>query len=393
MAKQQPIRTVAVAVRLNFQSGRDILYGISRFAQRHCRWRFHIITDPQGPSAHELFEPEKHGIDGIIADSVPNADILPSLRASRVPLVLIGERSPEIGKRRTAIAFVLNDDADVGTMGARHLYSLGRFKSYGFVPHVHHNYCTDARERGFMEFFGSVGRTASVYRVPAGVPAGSLKDVEALTKWLEGLPKPAAVMAIHDLRATSIMEAAHAARIRIPRDLALIGVDNDELLCDFTDPPLTSIAVDHIHEGELAAKALYDMIRGKAPRNNGPVLNTRKTLIERKSAKPMIPGSGMVEQAQDFIRREATNGITAADVAKHLGASRRLADMRFRQFTGKSILEAIIEQRLAVLKRRLSESAVPIEKTIALCGFNSPSYAKRLFKARTGMTMSDYRRG
>jgi len=391
IAPQQKIRNVVVVARLSFQSGRDILYGVSKFAAQHCRWRFHIIADTGSPSVEELRAPERHKIDGIIADSVLYADALALLRKSSVPIVLIGPRPAYIGKRSKAIAFVMNDDESIGRLGARHLASLGRFRSFGFVPHVRHNYCTDARESGFCAQLGALGKFAYVYKKPAETTADSLEEVRAIAEWLAALPKPAAVMAVHDLKATTVMEAAHLAKIHIPQDLAIIGVDNDALLCDFTDPPLTSIAPDHAHEGEIAAEKLDRLLRGKACGSEKPYLNTRKTIVERQSARPLAPGAHLAEAAKTFIEKEAANGIAAADVARHLGVSRRLAEMRFRQFENKSILDAITEARLGVLKRRLAEDGATIGQTILGCGFRNESYAKRLFKSRFGMTMSDYR--
>lgn len=388
----QKIRHIVVVVRLSFQSGRDLLYGISKYAAKHCRWRFHIISDSGSPSVDELRDPERHGIDGIISDSVLYTDALAGLKGSSVPMVLFGPHPDYLGQRADSLAFVMNDDEGIGRLGARHLTSLGKFKSFGFVPHVRHNYCSDARERGFCDQLAALGKTAKVYARPSDVPADSMEDVHALAAWLTTLEKPAAVMAIHDLKATTILEAAHKARIRVPEDLAVIGVDNDTLLCDFTDPPLTSIAPDHVHEGEIAAERLDRLLRGKSCDSLSPVLNTRKTIVERQSARPLAPGAHLAEAAKAFIVQEAANGITAADVARHLGVSRRLADLRFRQFEHRSLLDAILEARLDILKRRLREDGATIGQTVARCGFHNESYAKRLFKRRTGMTMQNWRK-
>ena len=390
-SRAQGIRTVVVVARLNFQSGRDILYGISRYAARRGRWRLHIITDVESPSVEELKQPELHHVDGIIADSVLHTDALAALEGSAVPLVLIGPRPDFLARRRRALACVMNDDESVGAAGARHLASMGRFRSFGFVPHARSNYCSDARQRGFCGLLASQGRTTAVFRRNPSTPVDSLDEVQAIADWLRTLEMPAAVMAVHDLRATTVMEAAQLAKLRIPQDLAVIGVDNDALLCDFTSPPLTSIAPDHVHEGELAAAKLDDLLRGKSFPGARPCLNTRRTIVERQSARPLAPGEHLAAAARAYIGQEALNGITAADVARHLGVSRRLADLRFRQFEKKSLLEAITDVRLEALKRRLADGGSTISQTSAACGFHNEGYAKRLFKAHFGLTMRDYR--
>lgn len=386
------IKKIVISVRLNFQSGRDILYGISRYARQHCSWQFHIINDPAGPMADELRHPEAYGIDGIVADSVANAACWPDLARSKVPLVMIGERPRSVP--RPNMAFVRNDDQDVGRLGAKFLLSLGRFSEFGFVTSVDEDYCVRPRREGFCLQLGDGGRNPQIYRMPRDSAAeASPEAIAGLARWLRSLPKPSAVMAIHDQMATAVVQAAQTAKIDIPSQIALISVDNDELLCESSSPQLTSIAVDHIHEGELIAKALHDLLRdGTRHREDICLTNTRKIIIERQSTKPLAPGTALVKRAQAFIFREATHGIRASDVADFLHVSRRLADLRFRQFAGKTILEAITERRLAQLKSALSNSDAPIARCLVQCGFHNLGHAKTLFKARFGQTMSEFRK-
>jgi len=198
-------------------------------------------------------------------------------------------------------------------------------------------------------------------------------------------------MAVHDLRAIHVIEAAAMANIRIPRDLALIGVDNDELLCDTAEPTLTSIAPDHIRLGELAAETLNDLMNDTNRRHALTIRSSVKTIVERQSAKPVTPATRLVQQATVFIRRNALKGIGAMDVVNHLGVSRRLADTRFRQFTGQSILSAILKIRLDEVKRRLRDTDTPIAKITTACGFHGENYAKKLFKSRFGISMTAWR--
>ena len=117
----------------------------------------------------------------------------------------------------------------------------------------------------------------------------------------------------------------------------------------------------------------------------------KQPIVERQSAKPVTPATRLVEQATAFIRRNALKGIGAMDVVNHLGVSRRLADVRFRQFTGQSILAAILKVRLDEVKRRLRDTNTPIAKIAAACGFRGENYAKKLFKSRFGVSMSVWR--
>ena len=388
--KRQP-RKIAVVLRLAFRSGRDILYGISRYARKHCRWQFHIINFSGDDTLAEIRRTEKKGVDGIIANGLDNTLIASHLSRSSTPLVVIGARSPGLKRRMKNLAFVRNDDTDIGRFGADYLASMGRSRSYGFVDWAATGYASILRREGFLARFKGTESDVRLYSPTADLEKGSLEDITALSEWLSALPKPAAVMAVHDLRAIHVLEAAAMAGIRIPRDLALIGVDNDELLCDTAEPTLTSIAPDHICLGELAAEALNGLLNGTSRHHSLTIRSSAKTIAERQSAKPVTPATRLVQQASAFIRRNALKGISAVDVVNNLGVSRRLADARFRQFTGQSILAAILKIRLDEVKRRLRDTDTPIAKITAACGFKGENYAKKLFRSRFGMSMRAWR--
>ena len=295
-------------------------------------------------------------MDGIIANGLDNALLSSHLSSSSTPLVVIGARSSDLQRRMTNLVFVRNDDTGSGRFGADYLSSLGRARSYGFVDWTATGYASMLRREGFLEYFKGKDTDVRTYSTTADLEKGSLEDITSLSKWLSSLPKPTAVMAVHDLRAIHVLEAAAMSGIKIPRELALIGVDNDELLCDTAEPTLTSIAPDHIHLGELAAEALNGMMREPSRHRTRTIRSNVKTIVERQSAKPVTPATQLVERAMSFIRRNAVKGISTSDVVSHLGVSRRLADTRFRQFTGQSILAAILNTRLAEVKRRLRDT-------------------------------------
>ena len=393
MGKKKQIKRIAVVLRLSYESGRDLLYGISLYAKRRCHWLFHIINFAGDSTLAELQRTEDEGVDGIIANGVDNHAIAGFLSRSATPLVVIGARSPGLGRRMSNLAFVRNDDVAIGKYGAAYLAALGRFRSYGFIARSKDmfNYAPALREEGFRAYFVNKGVEVCTYHTDVGIKRGSYADIAAMAEWLRSLPKPAAIMAAHDLRATHALEAAAAAGIKIPKDVAIIGVDNDEVLCDTSDPTLTSIAPDHVHLGEIAAETLSRLMRTVPCRRTFTIRSTTKTIVERMSARPIAPASRLVEQAMVFIRKNASNGIGAIDVVRHLGVSRRLADLRFKQLTGDSILGAILKVRLATLRKRLRETDMPIAKLTASCGFRCENYAKKLFRSRFGMSMTEFR--
>ena len=280
---------------------------------------------------------------------------------------------------------------EIGLAAAKKLLLSRLFASFGFVGSHVRNYCSVLREEGFRSGLGA-GRDIRAYEQDKLVD-GSPADIAALGRWLASLPKPAAVMAVHDLRATHVISAANDRGIAIPKELSIIGVDNDELLCEFTSPPLTSIAPDHIHEGELAAEVLHALMEGKtASKSHTTRKSCRFEIVERETTSTCTPSEHLAKEAMAFIRRNFKAGIGVEDVMRSIpGRSRRLLDMRFREMYGCTPHEAILRARYAELKRRLVRSKAPIGELMEACGFSDLSNAKRAFKSRFGMSMREWR--
>lgn len=379
------IHRIWVYLNLSYASGRDILYGISRYARANAHWNIKLM--PSYGDVAEFRFPSPAEADGIISSEPLSADAA----ASDIPLVVIGAREKWLGRRMRSLAFVRNDDAAIGRFGAEFLKSLGKFRSFGFVPTNVPYYCSILRSEGFLTELRK-GNAADIRQYAAkGEEDGSVDDIAALGKWLADLPKPTAIMTVHDLRATHVLEAATMMRINVPEQMVVIGVDNDELLCDFTSPQLTSIYPDHVKEGELAAATLHAMLKRNSSRRTHTFRSDAKSIVERESTRHISPATHLAEEAMSFIRRNALKGISSVDVARHLRASRRLCDLRFKACHGETILEAILRIRFAELKRRLVSSRTSIGKIVAACGFACESHAKRMFKKRFGMSMREWR--
>lgn len=389
-------RRILVALYIAYGSGREILNGIDRYARAHCNWRLRVVDCTGDKAVNDIRRAETDGFDGIIACGLDHPDIAECLQASRTPLVCVCCMPSTISRRKDAVAFININDTEIGRSAAEYLFSLGRFRSYGFVSKnkTEANYTYTFREKGFRSFFKGKTDDVHIYRTAAGIERGSLEDIIFLSEWLKSLPKPAAVMAPHDIWATRVVEAAEMADIKIPDSLAVIGVDNDKVYCETSRPMITSITPNHARIGELVAKALKKLMqpRSKAKCPMQIMSPSNHKIIERQSTKPISPVAQLVNRAESFIRENATKGISAADVAAELGVSRRLADLRFRQAAGKSILEAILDCRFDEMKRLLEVTDIPVGKIIASCGFKTVSNAKSLFRKRYGISMSEYRR-
>lgn len=386
MDKKHDIKRVWINIELVFSSQRDMLFGISGYARRNAFWNITIANGERNADMSSI--PESERPDGIIT-TVP---LPPALVDSDIPLVAIGARESWIGQRTRNLAFVRNDDVAIGAAAAKKFRLSRLYSSYGFVGSFVRNSCLDMREEGFRTGVGVDGGFRR-YEQDGRLIDGSSADIALLGGWLESLPKPAAVFAVHDLRATHVITAANGRGIAIPGDLAVIGVDNDELLCEFTDPPLTSIAPDHVQEGEIAAETLLGLLDAGGGTDSPVTRESRKfTIVERETTSTCTPSEHLAKEAMAFIRRNFKAGIGVEDVMRSIpGRSRRLLDMRFREMYGCTPHEAILRARYAELKRRLVRSKAPIGELMEACGFSDLSNAKRAFKSRFGMSMREWR--
>ena len=377
-------------LRMSGAAGRDILSGVFYFTRMHPNWHTRLFQMPSEFTPDAFLAECAVGLDGIIA-SEPGPDETAALvRDSNIPVSFIGDPGPVLSARRKGIAFTRNDDEQIGRIGARYLASLGAHRAYGFVPTTSSQYWSDFRKNGFTDELKLRGMEPIIFRSPG--TAGSREDLAALKDWLLNIPKPAAVMTAWDTRATQVLNLCQEARIKVPRQIAVLGVDNDELLDESCVPPLTSILPDHEKLGYAAARELERLMSGRAHGGAKPFLIRPVKVVERESAVASTPTAHILSRALDFIRKNAVKGIKVDDVAKYLGISRRLADLRFQQFSGETINEAITRHKLDAVKKLLATTNRPIKVISESCGYTDLAYLKTLFKRRFGCTMREWRR-
>jgi len=206
------------------------------------------------------------------------------------------------------------------------------------------------------------------------------------------LSQPAAVFVGCDKRAIEVLDACSAKGLRVPDEISLLSVDNDELLCNTTSPALSSIDTAIDETGSRAVNELIELFRTGADSPKRICIDSFPKVVRRASCSRLEPGMDLARRAMQFISANAKQRIEVTDVVDHLGVSRRLADMRFRQIYKKSILDAITSARLSIVKNKLVRTRENIDDIALSCGFSNANYLKILFKRRMGMTMSAYRK-
>ena len=288
-------------------------------------------------------------------------------------------------------AYRLGHDSDeTARTAAAELVSLN-CESLGFVSFHTPRDWSDAR-----------GRVVANVASEEGVPFAAFDSVAAcagadisvflgrLAEFLRSLPRPAGVLAANDEMAAHVLAAAEAAGIAVPDELAVVGIDDDELICENTHPTLTSVAPDFERSGRLAVDLLA---RCMADRGGSPaaLFYGASPLVRRRSTRIDAARDPRVLRALDLIRRAACSGVTAKDVIAAMGMKPRSAEAKFKETCGHSIKDEIMSVRLARAKRLLSDTDLPVSIVCERCGYADERSLRYLFTRATGLSPVDWR--
>ena len=384
-------KRVVVALQMAGEPGRRKMSGVLDYlAETGRHWDLLFVRHRESFSQEYVRSLAEDPVDGILYsfDTVPTVEAeLAKLDTPTVGIDVFG-RSPLCGRTRN-LALVTGDSEAVGQAAANHLLDAGTFRSFAFVPDMRHAEWGRLRGHAFVAQLQAHGFSAATYRHPRG----RQRDIAELAAWLAHVPKPCGVLAAFDDRAMDVFEACRVAGLRIPRDIAVVGVDNDPLICEHTTPALTSVQLDHVAQGRLAAEILSEMMDRRAATDI--VRRERcgvKQIVARESTPSASNAGRFVQRAVAYIRAHATQGIRVGDVVAHLKCSRRLADLRFRELQGTSILEAIRKVQMDEVCRLLRTTNLSNSAIAEQAGFANAKHLPERFKAMFGCSMGAYRK-
>lgn len=383
------VRKVLVLVRLKYSSGRKFLSGLFNYLSDGHACHLKLLQEPDELTAETLSNAKREGVDGLIITLPGTSESMAALAKSDIPAVFVNIYDKAMAKRRNT-SFIWTDNADIARKGASHLMSCGNFMSFAYVHSLpSHAIWSNERADAFREALRQKGRSMTEF--PASADLGSETDIAALAKFLADLPKPTAVMASFDWRATHILDACEVAELDVPRQVAVLGVDDDEFFCPFSVPPLSSVQPNFAAIGEKAATELAALIakrRGGAQRH---IHMAAAKVIARESTAPIPPATSLVRNALAFIKEHAFEGITPSEVARRLGVSRRLADLRLAELRGETLKSAIEGERLSRVRHLLKTTERSIVRIAEETGFKSTTHLSHLFRKRFGMSMLEFR--
>ena len=322
-------------------------------------------------------------IDAVVGQFEPTDDI--GLFAEN-GIVAIAQ---DYKKKFTSIPNVTGDYIGTGRMAARFFIERG-FKNFGFFGF--NDVCwSDERCDGFRREVEAAGFGDSFY-------AYRMQEIDMvwyyqrnrLREWLRTIPKPIAIMACDDNQGTNLIEACHGIGIKIPSEVSVIGVDNDETLCSLGSTTLTSVQVDIEEGGRQAAALVERLVADPATPADDVVLKPVK-IVQRMSTAAFATGDQHILKAILFIHKNVQKKISVSDVMAEAALSRRLLERRFKEVTGKTLYEYITDQKLKHFAEQLEDTDEQVINIALSMGEIDTKSISRRFKQIYGCTPVEWR--
>lgn len=391
MDKRRETKNIAVLFSLALKGQRMTFRGILDYASKHGPWFCKMM---EGRLGEQWFGLGRKGeIDGVIM-SMTTRHTARAVAALGVPVVFV-EPYPDMLKPDWPIQgapWVGRDSYAIGSTAA-HYYIERGYKSFAYVDVPNGKFWSDERRRGFVETLTNVGFGCVVYdKFTARERRSWPLERVRMVKFLQALPCPTAVFAPMDGRARLVLDACQAAGLRVPEDIAVLGVDNDTLLCESTVPTLSSIHTGGFRRGRIAAEMLDELMHEREPRERAVSLPPL-SVVTRGSTGYDAMRDPIFGRAVSYIREKAAaGGVPVPDVARAAGCSRSYLDRGFREKLGMSVREAVLRMRLELVRTLLATTNRSVAEISADCGFTRESHLAFLFRKATGKTMLQWRR-
>lgn len=392
--KKRNLKSKSLKVALLIESsrtyGRGVLRGVAKYAHVHGHWSCFIEERELHSGIPAWLKNWKgHGIIARIEDrkmataltktGLPIVDVLGNARFPNIPSFDTDARAVA----KLTIDFFLN-------AGFQHFGFCG----YQKIPF------SERREAAYSAYLAEKGKKVLVFAPP--LPKGSHSHIQAIERhgldlelsiaqWLENRPRPLALFACNDVCAQQVLNACRENGIRVPEEVAVMGVDNDDLLCSLCEPPLTSIEPDTEQLGYQAAELLDQMMQGRRPANELTLIPPVR-IVERASTDVLAIEDPITVQAVRFIRDHMGSGIATKDVLKHVNRSRTDIEQRFLRWLGCSVHSEILRLRMERVCELLRLTDLNLEQIATRAGFATSAHLCRLFQHHFRQTPTAYRK-
>jgi LacI family transcriptional regulator, galactose operon repressor len=379
------ISKIILQIDRSRETERRFLSGIARYAAENGPWEFYIKPLP---NSEQKIRPDDGlwfkniSADGIIARGL---EYIEQIVEMNIPVIGSGiYRSGHPGVSNT-----ISDSKEIGRMAAEHLLDCGLWNfAYCGLTDV---YWSRARSESFTQEISKAGFNVDFYKSPNPNNLTSVDQEKTyLAQWLKTLKKPVGIMACNDERAMQIVEACKTASIKIPEDVAVLGVDNDELICNICSPALSSISVNFEQAGFQAAQLLDELMSGKQTLANTIFIGPTH-IVARQSTNILNVKDKDVAAAIRFIYDNWRSNLQVNDVVVKTSLSRRVLEKRFRKILKRSINEELRRVRINNISRMLMDTNLTITQIASMFEWTDPGHISRYFKSEKGVSPIDYR--
>lgn len=376
-------RSVALLIESSNAYARGVLSGIADYIRHHEPWSVFFPEQERGATPPAWLSNWKG--DGIIA-RIENDRIATVMRKVKCPVVDVSA-----ARHLPNIPWVETDDLAICDLIVEHLIERG-FRQLAFCGDPGFNW-SNWREQHFARLAQEAGCGVHVHRsIPRSDPKYSWKrEKRGIVTWLKHLPRPVGIMACYDIKAQQLLDVCRELNIAVPEEVAVIGVDNDELLCELADPPLSSV-ISNTHRTGYEAAALLDRMMSGVKVEPEALLIKPFGIKTRQSTDTLAIDDADVAAAVRFIRENAWKGINVSDVLREVPVTRRSLESRFRKILGRTPHEEITRLKIDRVRQLLVETDLPLSAIARRTGFQHDEYLSVAFKKSVGVSPSQFRR-
>lgn len=363
---------VAVLIEASNAYARGLLKGIHRYVQEDGNWTIFLPEHGRGDPPLDALA-RWQGDGAIVRIETPAiARAVESLLATQqIPVIDVSAAGLVAG-----LPCVETDDEAIGRAAARHFLDRD-FQHYAYLGDPRFRW-SENRRHSFLEAIASAGHHVDVF-APSG--GGAEREDDQIEAWLVSLPKPLAVFTCYDIRGRQAIDACRRASLAVPDVVAVLGVDDDELLCSLSSVPLSSVIPDAAGAGWQAASLLGSLMAGHEIERRLWLLPPLG-ISARQSTDTMWVDDPVVMKALRFIRAQGCHGIKVADVAKEAGVTRRVLEAKFLKYVRHSVHEAIARIQFRRIEELLRSTELPLAAIAARTGFKHAEYLSVAFARR-----------
>jgi LacI family transcriptional regulator len=373
---------VALDIETSRIYGRRILAGVSQFLVANRPWSIYVEQHEIGSGIRQLLS--RWSGDGLISRQL-TSECAQLLSRQNLPAIDLSNFSPHLGIPRINSA-----DDEIGRMASQHFVERS-FEHVGCCSYKK-QFWSERRSRAFVEAAKREGMSVGVLEQLLRTRGQRWdRDQDQMAAWLIALPKPVGIFATNDLMGQKVIDACGRAGLAVPESVAVLGVDDDEVLCSLCNPPLSSIDPDAERIGMEAAKWLERLMQGEQASKDALLEVSPLGITTRQSSDILAVPDPDFAAALRFIRVHACEGATIHDIAAHLAVSRSWLERRFRYYLGRSPQAEIRRTQIKRCKELLRSTKMPLDQVARLAGFKHTEYMSYVFKRETGEAPGRFR--